>query len=380
MSHDATLENIKAELDHVDATALHTIWEIINRSKRKQTTSPEIAGGSALQHGDTEAIENQSLKFVGKNLTLEEYERLSPKERGMLQQRLKDQNHLWLQEKFSALRAAWLVVVDGEVIASGKSLKQLPLAPKNVELSRQTGKFPFVFINDDFMAIEENVSAWHVTNEPEDYYPTLPVTLSSDSKTVEIVGDFDTGASHTFVDYDFLVVKNLLQPEVGDYYEISRHLSQSYHYVAKSFRFQLSSKAGKIHAFDAMIYCVPDWRASPFVKINPDRIALIGRDLLLALKPKVLLDFEKRRTEIAASAIDSRVRKKGNRRKNVNISEFVKFPASPFVGQPFRIDAQALNSCFKNPPTCKMTTKSWSKKFDQAKTEKAKAIIAVHPA
>jgi hypothetical protein len=295
------IENIKAELEHVDASALHSIWQIIDKSKRKPVPLPDFTGGSASRRADKMAPKNKPLKFIGENLTLEEYERLSPKERGMLQRRLKEQNHLWLKKKFSELKAAWLVVVNGEVIDWGKGLKNLPLAKQNVEVSQRTGKFPFVFINEALMAIEESSSAWHTTKDPGDYYPTLPVTLSSASNVVELVGDFDTGASGTFVDYDYLRDRNLIQPEVGDYYEISHHLNQPYHGVAKSLRFQLSSKAGGTFAFNALIYCVPDWRTSPFVNINPHRVALVGRDLLLALKPKVLLDFNQRQTEIMDS-------------------------------------------------------------------------------
>jgi len=40
---------------------------------------------------------------------------------------------------------------------------------------------------------------------------------------------------------------------------------------------------------------------SPFVDIHPNRTALIGRDILLELKPKVLLDFETRQTEIVTA-------------------------------------------------------------------------------
>ena len=75
-----------------------------------------------------------------------------------------------LQEKFATLNAAWLVVVDGKVIASGKSLKDEPMPPQILEICHRTGKFPFVFINDTFLAIEESASSWHATNDPDDFY------------------------------------------------------------------------------------------------------------------------------------------------------------------------------------------------------------------
>ncbi len=142
MSHESMIENIKANLDHVDPAALQSIWEIVNQSKPKPVPSSKSTGRSTFRHAAAE----KPAKFVGENLTLDDYERLSPKERGMLQRRLKEQNHLWLKSKFSELKAAWLVVIDGEVIDWGKSLKNLPMARQNVEVSHRTGKFPFVFI------------------------------------------------------------------------------------------------------------------------------------------------------------------------------------------------------------------------------------------
>ena len=314
MSHATMREHIKAEVDHLDPAALQSIWEIIDRAKRQVAAVPEPAVGAPSRAGKA-TVSSAPLQFVGENLTLEEYERLSLKERAMLQRRLKKQNHDWLQKKFAELDAAWLVVIGGQVIASGKTLKTEPMPPELLKINRQTGKFPFVFINDDFLTIEEGGSTWHSTGDPGDYYPTLPVTLSSTSKVVEVVGDFDTGASHSFIDYNFLLSQNLIMPEVGEHPKTSQHLNRSYEYVAKFLRFQLSSKTDERRALEAKICCVLDWHESPFVKINPKRVALVGRDILLELKPKVLLDFEKRQTEIGASLKPQPTRKKSTIRK-----------------------------------------------------------------
>jgi hypothetical protein len=58
-----------------------------------------------------------------------------------------------------------------------------------------------------------------------------------------------------------------------------------------------------------------DWHISPFIKINPNRLALIGRDILLELQPKVLLDFAKRQTEIVTAMKTSRTGKKVGQKK-----------------------------------------------------------------
>jgi hypothetical protein len=241
---------------------------------------------------------------------LEEHEQLPLKERAMLKRRLKEQNYQWLQAKFSALDAAWLVIVDGQVIASGKSLKDKPRQPQVLEICRQTGKFPFIFVNDKFITIEESISPWHATKQAGDYYPTLPVTLRSASNIVEIVGDLVTGSSHTFADYSFLAAKNLIRPEAGDDLETHLHLNRPFDYVDKFVRIELPSRSGKSLALDTWIACVLDWRLSPFVALNPNRIALIGRDIMLELKPNVRLDFDARQTEILPAEKPRQARQK----------------------------------------------------------------------
>jgi hypothetical protein len=311
MTHEIMLEDLKAELDHLDPAVLRSIREIINQAKR-----PLPDRLKARQSSDMPLIDiEEPLPFAGENLTLEEHEQLSLEERAKLKRRLKEQNYPWLHEKFSELDAAWLVVVDGQVIASGKSLKDKPRQPQVLEICRRIGKFPFVFVNDDYITIEENTSSWHATRQPGDFYPNLPVTFRSASDVAEIIGDFDTGASHTFADYDFLAANNLIRPEAGDDFETHRHLNRSFDYIDKFVRIELSSRSGKSLVLDTWIACVLDWRRSPFVVPNPNRIALVGRDIMLELKPNLRLDFDARQTEILAAAKPRRTRQKISRAK-----------------------------------------------------------------
>ncbi|MCI0695949.1 hypothetical protein L0337_28615 [candidate division KSB1 bacterium] len=100
------------------------------------------------------------LKFVGENPSPEAYRKLSFDERGALSEQLKEQNEQWLAEKFAALKAAWLMVIDGEIIASGDHLKTYPQREQISEILSRYGKQPFIFINDFLLAIEES---WHST-------------------------------------------------------------------------------------------------------------------------------------------------------------------------------------------------------------------------
>jgi len=311
MTHEIILEDIKTELDHLDVAALQSIREIINQAKHPRSRAPKTNQRSTVPLIDIE----EPLPFIGDNLTLEEYEKLTIQERGMLQWRLQLQNRFWLKETFAKLKNAWIVVVDGQVIASGKSLKNLPMPPQVRRICRRTGKFPFIFVNDKFITIEEIASPWSKTNQTGDYYPTLPLTLRSTSNVVDVVGDLDTGASHAFFDYDFLAAQNIIQPEVEDYPIISSHLNQRFIYIAKWLQVELPSNSGETRNLIARVFCVSNWRSSPFVTVNPNRIALIGRDILLELKPNLRLDFEERQTEILAAAKPRQARKKITGRK-----------------------------------------------------------------
>ena len=222
MSQTQLLEDIKTDLDRVDAESLLSIREIIDLSLRKIS---DLTFGSEPTRMERATASRQSLKFVGKNLLPEEYQRLSLEERGVLQWRLKQQNRTWLQKQFSKLGAAWVVVIDGKVFASGKTLENKPMSPQILKICQRTGKFPFMFVNDKFITIEEGSSAWKTTIRAGDYYPTLPIKLGSAAEVLEINGDFDSGSSHTFVDYEFLASQSLVRPELRDYPETHIHLN-----------------------------------------------------------------------------------------------------------------------------------------------------------
>ena len=306
MSHEVLLEDIRTELEQLDDTALQSIREIIDRAKHPSFRAPEAVRRSTVPLIDIE----EPLPFVGENLTPEEYKKLTLEERGMLQWRLQQQNRFWLKENFARLKAAWIVVVDRRVIASGKNLKNLPMQTQVRRICRRTGKFPFIFVNDKFITIEEITAAWSTTNQARDYYPTFPLTLRSAAKVVDIVGDFDTGASNTFVDYDFLRDHDLIQPQAEDYPIVSLHLSQRFAYVAKWLQVEVPSNSRETRNLIARIFCVSNWNFSPFVALNPNRTALIGRDIMFELKPRVLLDFDKRQTEIVTAKKPAPTRKK----------------------------------------------------------------------
>jgi hypothetical protein len=195
MNHESMIATINAELKEANTETLSLLLDVLSKSKQKPLILPESGSDVIKQASNKKAESSRTLEFNGENLPLDAIEKLSVKERGALQRSLKEQNKEWLREKFAALNALWLMVVDGEVRAWGKSMKDYPQLEQILEICRSTGKYPFIFINDDRMAIEESASVWHKL-DADDYYPTLPLTLWSDAGTAWLVADFDKGENH----------------------------------------------------------------------------------------------------------------------------------------------------------------------------------------
>jgi len=311
MSHESVIETINAEMKEADSETLRLLLESLRRMRQKLPTL-SARGTEALSRSSKQKVAPpRKLEFIGENLPFEAIEKLSIKERGALQRSLKEQNKAWLHEKFTALNALWVMVMDGQIRASGKNLKNYPQPEQIMEICRNTGKYPFIFICDDRMAIEESSSIWHRV-DADDYYPTVPLILRSDFGTTALVADFDTGSPCSFVSYDLLLAAQVVQRRSGEYVENSIHLGKEYQCFAKVVQGEVAAVSGKAQAFATTVYCVEDWQNSPFVRINPNRIALIGRNLPSELQLDILLQFGKRRTEIVTPT-SSRQKKKRKR-------------------------------------------------------------------
>jgi hypothetical protein len=232
----------------------------------------------------------ESRKFEGENPTLSEYEKLSIQQQCELQDAAAKWNDSWIRQKFAELNATWLFVIDGDVIAYGSDLSSYPEDDFIDSICQQTGKFPFVFIDERELMIEES-TVWHTTNRENDWYPTLELTISEKSASVDIIGDFDTGAIMIFADIEFLQTAQVVKLRRAQVVRSAFHFNRRYMYIPMRFTIALQDASGIIRESRQTINCVLNWQQSPFIQVNPNRTALIGREVLLEIKPKVLLDF-----------------------------------------------------------------------------------------
>jgi hypothetical protein len=155
MSHEAILETIKAELENADAATLQSIWETLRQTKQGSAELPVAVGRQVARRSSTTTAlaSEKPLKFVGENPPFDPNRNLSLEELIAAKRLLKADNREWLLQKFKDLKAAWLMVVDGQVIASGEKFSRYPKPERILGVCQRTGKFPLLFINEMVLAI-----------------------------------------------------------------------------------------------------------------------------------------------------------------------------------------------------------------------------------
>ncbi|MDW8030077.1 MAG: hypothetical protein RMK94_16995 [Armatimonadota bacterium] len=235
------------------------------------------------------------LQWQGENPSFEEASKLSPKERGQILQALERRNRTWLEQKLKELKARWLLVIDGEILRYGTTLTEQLTDEELMSICHKWGKLPLLFM--PLRPIEET-SRWYLTIYENDAYPTVALRVLSDSITCDFIADFDTGASEVYLDADVLERQGIIQITFADPIYESIHLGQPFEYVVKSIRLALLDENGLPNETTMFSVCVFNWHQSPFVAINPNRVALVGRDLCLSLQPQINLDFSQHQTTI----------------------------------------------------------------------------------
>lgn len=251
------------------------------------------------QSTDGEAILTR-IGFRTRNLSLAEYQSLTEQERETFHELAWEENHAWLTSQLQKHGAAWLMVVDGQIIASSSDLDEYPTESEIMDNIEETGKFPFIFIDNAILSIEEGASEWHRTVYADDFYPTLGIDLLNSNQTVTLglTADFDTGAHSMFADLDRLTGSRVIELTLADIPRVGTHLNQQYSFVLKKISLRIAGLPEPQHLISKTVICVRDWPDSPFVRINPTREALTGRDIPRKVGVAVTLDFANHTTSV----------------------------------------------------------------------------------
>jgi len=240
--------------------------------------------------------EQQGLpKWQGENPTWDEWQRMSEEERQVVMDELEQRNQVWLERMRQALRAEWLLVVDGEIVRYGASWEEYPSDEELEILIQRLGKVPLLSAADPM--IEE--ASWNPTRYPADFYPALPITFQGlTGQSVTLVADFDTGSRHTFADAEILQRQGIIALPPTTLWAVGWHLNRPFRYTPKSLIAILTAVDGTKKTASQTILCVRNWQQSPFVAVNPNRTALVGRSLCFAVQAKILLDFAQHVTSV----------------------------------------------------------------------------------
>jgi hypothetical protein len=237
-------------------------------------------------------------KFISRNITLEEYAALPLEEKSRYHDEAEEINQRWVEAQLKKHSAKWIMVVDDQIVRHGTTMKNFPNHEEIIALCNSTGKYPFVFFSPRIFAIEELATSWHTTKEPNDAYPALSIKLLGNNNHVETEADLDTGAIDCYAPLELLQANGVVKIQSGDVVRFSKHLGQTFFYFALPVWLELAVETGTSRKCVTTVFCVVDWRNSPFAAINPNRTFLLGREVLFELKPRLTLDFAVRCTEV----------------------------------------------------------------------------------
>jgi len=258
-----------------------------------------VAAMEILQSADQKtAPQAFAESFISRNISMEEYIALPTPERSRYQSDAEKSNRHWIEKQFNNLHANWIMVVDGQVVKHGATLDDYPEDEEIYALQEKTGKCPFVFFSSFLLAIEESATTWHKTNKPGDAYPALLITISGNNKQLKTEADLDSGAVGCYCALDLLQAQGIIKLLPKDIQQISQHLSQPFIYFTKQVWLELVDKNEASRRLRTSLICVTNWQNSPFTTINPNRTFLIGRSVLLNLRPRLVLDFDACCTEV----------------------------------------------------------------------------------
>ena len=191
-----------------------------------------------------------------------------------------------VDEELRKRGAAWMVIVGDRVVADSKEVGPCPSADEVLAMGEREDRIAFLF---EAPLVEEIPSTSHwAPVATHDAYPTVPLAIEGEA----LVADLDTGSHATFVDGKHV------RHQVATWFE-GRHLGQAFHWTPGRAEFAISAGGAQLRR-EIPTRFVHAWDESPFVRINAQRRALVGRDFMRAFGLRLRLS-----TPELATSIDS---------------------------------------------------------------------------
>lgn len=191
---------------------------------------------------------------------------------------------------------AWLVICGEKIVIGSKEFNEFPSYDQRYELSKRHGSVAFTYSRP--ILSEESEHDLKLS-----YYPSLKLEVDGN----QLSSDFDTGTNQTIVSDKFV------QKEPLATIENSTHFGVKYYYSMTQRAFSIvescSEGVGRIDSVKVPIAIIEDWHNSPWIKINPAREALLGRDVF---------DDSRVKLSLAHCQVDNRVCTKISEKEEIN--------------------------------------------------------------
>lgn len=236
-------------------------------------------------------------------MSFEQYLALPIEQRHSLALELQKRNWHAIQPELQKQNAQWMLVCGGSVLKFSASWEELPTDEEIQEIGYQQNKVPMVFVQNPL--IEE--TAWSPLPN-DDWYPTIPVYFGraqwDDEQLVQhglfMIGDFDTGAPFILANHDTLIQERILDLELVRNPFLGSHLGRAYAFFISELRIGVADEDGNVKSAPVQCRCVMNWAGSPICHVNPQRQALVGRNIILTLALQLNLNGAKKSTCLPA--------------------------------------------------------------------------------
>lgn len=190
----------------------------------------------------------------------------------------------------------WFVLAEqpGQIIAAG-TIEDEPFAGDLERMAREYEVPVFPYSREKI--IEKIDTSWSLKSKPNDYYPTVLLNFGSDGEEEVLNADFDTGSTHSYLSYELIIGMGVFIRKPVIQASSTVMWGKQYTYYRKKLKCKLLGISSE-KEIELQCELVKNWEKSPHVLNYKIRNALIGRNLLLDNKAKIILDGENKKTDI----------------------------------------------------------------------------------
>lgn len=186
-------------------------------------------------------------------------------------------NRSWIHEYMAKNNLAWIMVCKSEVVAQSETMDTFPDARQRMRYAKRHKGIPFIY--GPRIVSEERIPSAPLYLE---YYPIVPYSVAGSVKE----GNLDTGTNIS------LMSDQVLKPQSAPTLQSDIHLDEEFYYSMQVSDIKLHDHGDQRTSIPIRlpIAVVESWDRSPWVRVNPDRTAVFGRNLFAKKDLRIRLE------------------------------------------------------------------------------------------